>query len=778
MYKQLIFLLSFILMLVLIATSVVSADEPHLVGWWKFDGNALDSSGNDRNGTLHGNPTFLPGYDGDALQFDGVNDYVRITGYNGVTGTHAFSISAWIKTTDDEGEIVGWGKPSAREQVEFRIDSNRLRCQHGAGNIQSDTNVNDNEWHQVAVTVKENATVSHPDVILWLDGKDDTRPGTDPDAFNITGNYDVKIARRYNASERWLAGLIDDVRIYDRMLSPAEILQLARSPEAGNPSPADGAKHKDISVVLSWSPGKYAALHDVYFGTDSSNLSLMSKNQPLDSNSFGSVAVELGKTYYWRIDDPDSPWQGEVWSFEVEEHLLVDDFESYANSNELWLTWAYSVTNGAGSVVLLEPEFAGNSMKLIYNNSKPPFISEADLIFDTAQDWTGGGIKALELRLHGDPDVHQDNSAEQIYVALEDVKGNSAAVAYSDPTALTEQLWQNWVIDLQDFAGTNSINLASVKKLTIGVGDVSGPGGLGNIYIDDIRLYPSRCLPEYIITDFTGDCVTDYEELDVIMRNWLASDYNIVAEEPDNNRLQAYYKFDETSGTTAYDSSGKGYHATVDPNGANAWDSSGYPDVRRDCLVFDGTFGVSVPSDVFSNISQQVSISVWAHFDEDVNPNSVGRVDFGAGPADANQQWDRLTWIQQRPENYIGQWSHYAFVKDADDGMMRIYHNGLLVAQNTEAFLPMSGAAAGPTRIGTDVDGTSSYYKGKLDEFRIYDYALSHAEVLALALGSGSELYQPLQPVLSPVDPYEDGQINFMDFAALADVWLEKQLWP
>jgi len=259
------------------------------------------------------------------------------------------------------------------------------------------------------------------------------------------------------------------------------------------------------------------------------------------------------------------------------------------------------------------------------------------------------------------------------------------------------------------------------------------------------------------------------------VHNWLGSDYNVVAEEPDNNRLQAHYKFDETSGTTAYDSSGKGYHATVDPNGANAWDAYGYDGY---CLDFDGTFGVSVPSNVFSNVSQKVSISVWVYFDQSVNPNSVGRVEFGAGPAGLNQQWDRLVWLQQRPEQHVGQWSHYAFVKDAVDGMMRIYHNGLLVAQDTEAFLPMTGAAEGMSRIGTDFDSSSSYYKGKLDDLRIYDYALSHTEVLYLAHGSSSELHQPLQPVLSPVDPYEDGQINLMDFAVLADVWLEHQLWP
>jgi hypothetical protein len=110
--------------------------------------------------------------------------------------------------------------------------------------------------------------------------------------------------------------------------------------------------------------------------------------------------------------------------------------------------------------------------------------------------------------------------------------------------------------------------------------------------------------------------------------------------------------------------------------------------------------------------------------------------------------------------------------------MMRIYHNGLLVAQNTGALQPVDGADMGPSTIGSRADGDSGHYKGMLDDFRIYDYALSHPEVLYLAKGAGSESYQPLQPVLSSVDPYEDGRIDFRDFAVMAEFWLEESLWP
>jgi hypothetical protein len=61
MCKKLIFLTSFVLVLSLVLSSVAHATHPRPVGWWKLDGDLLDSSGNGRNGTLNGTPQWVPG---------------------------------------------------------------------------------------------------------------------------------------------------------------------------------------------------------------------------------------------------------------------------------------------------------------------------------------------------------------------------------------------------------------------------------------------------------------------------------------------------------------------------------------------------------------------------------------------------------------------------------------------------------------------------------------------------------------------------------------------
>jgi hypothetical protein len=104
-------------------------------------------------------------------------------------------------------------------------------------------------------------------------------------------------------------------------------------PYALGPIPSDGALIADTWVNLSWSPGDFAVLHDVYLGDNFDDV-----NDGAESTFQGNqVATNLitgfpgfpypdglvpGTTYYWRIDevndlDPNSPWKGKVWRFTV-----------------------------------------------------------------------------------------------------------------------------------------------------------------------------------------------------------------------------------------------------------------------------------------------------------------------------------------------------------------------------------------------------------------------------------------------------------------------------
>ncbi len=81
--------------------------------------------------------------------------------------------------------------------------------------------------------------------------------------------------------------------------------------------------------------------------------------------------------------------------------------------------------------------------------------------------------------------TQKSNSPDPLYVTVEDKAGKKATVANPDPAAVTKNVWTQWQIALSDLKG---INLAAVKKLTLGVGDRANPktGGAGTLYFDDL----------------------------------------------------------------------------------------------------------------------------------------------------------------------------------------------------------------------------------------------------------------------------------------------------
>jgi len=108
-----------------IVTPGIGADtDLGLMGWWTFDGHALDISGNDRHGTINGDPSFGPGVYGTALELDG-DDSVTIDNYAGVLDRNAWSASA--KVSHSPAATVASGNAGALDPLS-RATSARSRC--------------------------------------------------------------------------------------------------------------------------------------------------------------------------------------------------------------------------------------------------------------------------------------------------------------------------------------------------------------------------------------------------------------------------------------------------------------------------------------------------------------------------------------------------------------------------------------------------------------------------------------------------------------------------
>ena len=104
-------------------------------------------------------------------------------------------------------------------------------------------------------------------------------------------------------------GLGDVVATYDG--TNTTVIGQTNPFKARGPNPANSATDVPPYSVLTWTAGDTALTHDVYFGTDAtavrdantSTAGIYQGSQPRDSNSFAPAVLELGKAYYWRVDE-------------------------------------------------------------------------------------------------------------------------------------------------------------------------------------------------------------------------------------------------------------------------------------------------------------------------------------------------------------------------------------------------------------------------------------------------------------------------------------------
>ena len=113
MFKKSIFSASLALVLCISLTSVAQNKDLNLVGWWRLDEGtgtmAYDSSGMGNNGTLRGGPKWVAGVAGQALQFDGVDDFVEVPDDQSLRVYNEVTVMAWINAERHEGPGgAGW----------------------------------------------------------------------------------------------------------------------------------------------------------------------------------------------------------------------------------------------------------------------------------------------------------------------------------------------------------------------------------------------------------------------------------------------------------------------------------------------------------------------------------------------------------------------------------------------------------------------------------------------------------------------------------------------
>jgi len=504
--------------------------------------------------------------------------------------------------------------------------------------------------------------------------------------FIIDG--DERVAMNADVTAGYITAFNDTIGVlvtYDGVSNKTIVKADYAQVKAWDPSPDNYAQNECPGVQLSWQAGEYAVDHNVYFGPSISDVN-ESADPCLDhygSTQWTPPGLELGTTYYWRVDEVDdacdaSPWVGDIWEFTTNDGNASDP---YPENKETVVP--------ADAKLHLTPGCTADSH---------------DVYFGTDYN-----------------DVRDANNLWPVDVSV--YKGNQAVGANEyDPCDFDYLTWYYWRID----------------------------------EVADGTIYKGKVL--------------SFRSISAVV------DPNLIL----------WYKLDESHGLVVSDSSGYEHHG----NGhaiEDQWEpNNGHFD---GCLDFDADEHVAVPGDTLETINKEITVSVWVKGDDD-HADEEGKVfDTGTGdykmrvriPTDdgdllwraGNDSNDSLVWYQASPLAWAEDWHFFAFVKDENAGTMKIYFDGFEAESKTGTINSLTNVKGTAFRIGADNTQTSDY-TGKLDDFRIYDCALSATKIAGLFRGGDLGIAWAPSPYNGEVDVLCDVVLEWKpgDYASSHDVYL------
>ena len=231
-----------------------------LVAWWRADGNARDSAG-ENHGTLKGKVTFASGVAGKAFRLDGATRYVEVPrsdiwGF----GSRDFSIELWVQFRAltpshdirfpsavflgcDEGN-GRWGNKWFFAYADGFLNFHINRA-NGKGGFYAKAAFSPNldQWYHLAVTR------SRRTFTIYVDGV----AVASENVALVIPYPDAPVTIGQAEGLGFFSGLLDEVAIYNRALSPAEVKAgWARWHPVASRLPGRSARCADSTATLAW----------------------------------------------------------------------------------------------------------------------------------------------------------------------------------------------------------------------------------------------------------------------------------------------------------------------------------------------------------------------------------------------------------------------------------------------------------------------------------------------------------------------------------------------
>jgi hypothetical protein len=719
--------------------------ESRLIGMWHLDDGAgttaEDSSGKGNHGTLENmDPaaSWTEGRFAGALRFDGTDDFVDCGDDESLAATEEVTIEAWVNAED----LPGVGVIAARGEFTYvlALDDANLAMLKIGDNTAWHTEVRGitpvtGGWFHVAGTYMR----STGEARIYVNGfEDGSTTGSGAAIGDRAASLSLGSASSY-ASRDFFSGLLDEVRLYDRALTAAEILErfgfidygvasrVAESRGVVTVESSDG-RNLVIAQALDVGPTAYVLVTDIdteetrqiWCPADvpqSAPYASMVASSGLFYTAQGNVFLEFDPAAeaftFQGIPSPDGDaylsftegldgiiWAGAIYqtnlvSFdpgtrELTDHGRLDPVEQYlmhlALDDE---GWVYGGIGTARMNIMAYNPATGEKLQL---------LDEAERVVGTAEvypaaDGSAVGIAGSQVYLlSGGTSTPIDASAAPPRRSVYNIYWGQTTGTFPDGRLLTGYSLQDRRMDIED-PSTGAVRRIAFDYETEGVSVTSlgeGPGGI---------VYGSTAHPMRFLA------------LDTNVKS--LSDYGHIPQIGGGNFCAIASQGDIVVGAQYSDGRLWGYDVT------KPWN----PTDRNPSLEI--TDGITVEAWVNPGaLSDYGIIAVRGSYTYFFALNGANQVALLIGD---NNDWNALavgsTTVQ-------GSWTHVAGTYDGATGTARVYVDGVEDGSDTGSAIPIGDRDA-PLGIGaaTYSDPGTYAFSGAIDELRIYASVLSPDEI-------------------------------------------------
>ena len=692
-----------------------------LVGMWSFngqdtnwtsatEGTTNDLSGSGNTGTMtnmNRSTSPVPGISGQALSFDGSDDYVDAGNNSSLAmGSNNFTFEGWVNTAQSgQAALIGGDAGAAGLYLYSRV----LRITKigvADGPWSNWEKIPDNVWTHIAVVFDSSATTNN--VKYYFNGVLDSTGTFDTD-FNA--NAKSKYIGCWQPGTYQLKSLIDEVRIYNRALSQSEITDLYRAGAARLKVNTPESGYLTSGLVGMWSFDGSA--------TNWTSATEGTTNDLSGNNNTGTM------TNMSRSSSPVPGISGQALSFDG-----VDDYVNVGASPALNLISAVTVslwfkadTFAPGT----NPDWGDRYFGKGRDADQGSYTIDAFV----------GGISFMRVGA-GESDRHWASKSFS----------PSTGVWYHVVGVDNGTSLKLYINGIESASNTDTFTRYYVS--------VSGRIGMAlddrfaaDAIIDEVRIY-NRALSQSEITDLyrlgaarlkANTPTTGY------LTSGLVGEWSFNG--ADTNWTSA------TAGTTN-DLSGNNNTGTMTNMSRS---SSPVPGISGQALSFDGSDDYVLASGQFPVTNSWQTVSVWVKFNAFGSGNNSVLAERGDPIYNEGIQLmmydNKVQWVitSTYPWPYVligntilslGVWYH--IVGTVDGSNLRLYINGVQDTASPVAFGGSEIRGAGTQYLfGGGCRGTM-YFNGLIDEVRIYNRALSADEVLQLYnLGRERRRFSPLE---------------------------------